>query len=105
MMEVSKAGFYSWRRRSESTHQREDRRPAVLVRESRERSRRTYGSPRVHAESWAPRKLVFFGPAGAPLRSPLHPVPPRGEVAASARRVRPPGYRDAWAGPAGGRLT
>jgi putative transposase len=47
---VSKAGFYAWRHRQESAHERDDRRLAVLVRESHERSRRTYGSPRVHAE-------------------------------------------------------
>jgi putative transposase len=49
-LDVSKAGFYAWRHRAESTHERDDRRLAVLVRESHERSRRTYGSPRVHAE-------------------------------------------------------
>jgi putative transposase len=49
-LEVSKAGFYAWRRRSESAHERDDRRLAVLVRESHDRSRRIYGSPRVHAE-------------------------------------------------------
>jgi transposase InsO family protein len=47
---VSRAGFYAWRRRPEPAHAREDRRLAVLVREAHERSRRTYGSPRVHAE-------------------------------------------------------
>jgi len=47
---VSRAGFYAWRRRPESKHAREDSRLAILVRESHERSRRTYGSPRVHAE-------------------------------------------------------
>ena len=49
-LDVSRAGFYAWRGRSESSHEREDRRLTVLVRESHERSRRTYGSPRVHAE-------------------------------------------------------
>jgi putative transposase len=49
-LEVSRAGFYAWKRRPESSHERDDRRLAVLVRESHERSRRTYGSPRVHAE-------------------------------------------------------
>jgi transposase InsO family protein len=49
-LEVSKAGFYAWRRRPESAHEREDRRLGVLVQEAHERSRRTYGSPRVHAE-------------------------------------------------------
>jgi transposase InsO family protein len=47
---VSRAGFYAWRGRPESTRAREDRRLTVMVREAHERSRRTYGSPRVHAE-------------------------------------------------------
>jgi transposase InsO family protein len=47
---VSRAGFYAWRGRPESMRAREDRRLTVMVREAHERSRRTYGSPRVHAE-------------------------------------------------------
>jgi transposase InsO family protein len=47
---VSRAGFYAWRRRPESKHARDDRRLVVKVRESFDRSRRTYGSPRVHAD-------------------------------------------------------
>ena len=47
---VSRAGYYAWRARGESRHARDDRRLAVLVREAHERSRRSYGSPRVHAE-------------------------------------------------------
>jgi len=47
---VSRAGYYAWRWRGEPRHAREDRRLAVLVREAHERSRGSYGSPRVHAE-------------------------------------------------------
>jgi len=47
---VSRPGFYAWRSRPESAHSRVDRRLAVLVRESHERSRNTYGSPRIHAD-------------------------------------------------------
>ena len=47
---VSRSGYYASVRRPESRHGREDRRLGVLVREAHERSRRTYGSPRVHAE-------------------------------------------------------
>jgi transposase InsO family protein len=47
---VSRSGYYAWRRRPESRRSREDRRLGVLVGEAHERSRRTYGSPRVHAE-------------------------------------------------------
>jgi putative transposase len=50
VLSISRAGFYAWRRRRPSEHAKEDQRLRVLVRESHERSRRTYGSPRVHAE-------------------------------------------------------
>jgi transposase InsO family protein len=47
---VSRSGFYAWQTRPESAHAVEDRRLAVLVRAAHERGRKTYGSPRVHAE-------------------------------------------------------
>jgi transposase InsO family protein len=49
-LRVSRAGFYAWRKRPESPHAVEDRRLRVLVRESHERSKKRYGSPRVHRE-------------------------------------------------------
>jgi len=49
-LEVSRAGFYASIGRAPSARAVEDRRLAVLVREAHERSRKTYGSPRVHAE-------------------------------------------------------
>ena len=49
-LEVSRAAFYAWVERPPSGHFLEDQRLAVLVREAFERSRRTYGCPRVHAE-------------------------------------------------------
>ena len=49
-LEVSRAGFYAWQRRPESERASEDRRLSVKVREAFERSRKTYGSPRVHRE-------------------------------------------------------
>src|SRR5262249_6047537 len=48
--EVPRSGFYAWQERPESAHAVEDRRLAVLVRAAHERGRKTYGSPRVHAE-------------------------------------------------------
>jgi transposase InsO family protein len=50
VLRVSRPGYYAWRRRPESSRSKTDRRLSVLVREAHERSRRTYGSPRVHAE-------------------------------------------------------
>jgi putative transposase len=47
---VSRSGFYAWLARPESAHSVADRRLGVLVRAAHERGRRTYGSPRVHAE-------------------------------------------------------
>jgi transposase InsO family protein len=49
-LRVSRQGFYAWRRRPPSKHATRDLRLAVLVREAHVNSRRTYGSPRVHAE-------------------------------------------------------
>jgi putative transposase len=47
---VSCSGFYSWRRRPQSERTRSDAQLAVQVTAVHERSRKTYGSPRVHAE-------------------------------------------------------
>lgn len=50
LLKVSRAGFYAWCGRPPSQHEVADRRLTILVREAHERSRRTYGSPRVHVE-------------------------------------------------------
>jgi putative transposase len=47
---VSVPGFYAWQSRGEGLHARRDRLLGVLIRSSYEASRRTYGSPRVHAD-------------------------------------------------------
>jgi len=48
-LEVSRSGFYTWLRRGESVRSRESRRLIRLIQEEHERSRHTYGSPRIHA--------------------------------------------------------
>ena len=47
---VSRSGFHAWRTRGLSSHQRRDEQLSVEVVAIHERSRKTYGSPRVHAE-------------------------------------------------------
>ena len=47
---VSKSGYYSWRSRPPSRRSREDETLTEMIREIHNRSRETYGSPRVHAE-------------------------------------------------------
>ena len=47
---VTPSGFYAWRQRPESTHEREDRRLKVLVQASFAESKQRYGSPRIHED-------------------------------------------------------
>jgi transposase InsO family protein len=49
-LQVTRSGFYAWRRRPESTHVETDRRLRVLIRASVDGSRGRSGSPRVHAD-------------------------------------------------------
>jgi len=45
---VSRSGFHAWRKRKRSERAVEDDRLKVLVHEAHAKSRRTYGSPRIH---------------------------------------------------------
>jgi len=47
---VSRSAYYAARERRPSLHAQKDARLKLLVREIHEKSRRTYGAPRVHAE-------------------------------------------------------
>lgn len=49
-LQVSTSGFYAWTRRAPSERATKDERLKVLIAESFARSRRTYGSPRVHVD-------------------------------------------------------
>ena len=51
MLGVSHSSYYAWRSRSPSKRSREDTTLTENIREIHRRSRQTYGSPRVHAES------------------------------------------------------
>jgi transposase InsO family protein len=50
VLEVSRAGYYAWRRRPESARSRQDRGLIVEVRAIHERTRKSYGSPRIAEE-------------------------------------------------------
>lgn len=47
-LEVSRSGFYDWRKRGPREHPSEEQRLRVEIRSIHRRSRRSYGSPRVH---------------------------------------------------------
>lgn len=49
ILEVSRGGFYAWLERGESERSRENRRLKELIRDEWNKSRGTYGSPRIHA--------------------------------------------------------
>ena len=49
VLQVSRPGFYAWCKRPESEHAKTSRELRVKIRAVHEKSRRTYGSPRVHA--------------------------------------------------------
>lgn len=50
LLEVSTSGYYDWRDRPLSSHARRDVELAALIHGVHERSHRTYGARRVHAE-------------------------------------------------------
>jgi transposase InsO family protein len=50
VLKVSTSGFYAWLRHVPSARDKKDERLKVLIGESFARSRRTYGSPRVHVD-------------------------------------------------------
>lgn len=58
VLEVSRSGFYAWKQREASARSRADALLLVEISAVHQRSRRTYGSPRVHADLRARGKRV-----------------------------------------------
>ena len=50
VLEISSSGYYAWLKRGESRRVREDRRLLVEIKAIHQENRKTYGSPRIHAE-------------------------------------------------------
>ena len=50
VLEVSTSGYYAWRKRPRSARARADAGLTLRIQTIHERSRATYGAPRVHAE-------------------------------------------------------
>ena len=50
MLGISRSGYYGWKMRAPSKRNRENAALSAKIREIHQRSRQTYGSPRVHAE-------------------------------------------------------
>lgn len=50
VLEVSTSGYYAWQKRSPSVRAQRDAELKACIRKIHERSRRTYGRPRIHAE-------------------------------------------------------
>jgi putative transposase len=50
VLEVSASGYYAWRKEPQSCRKRENLRLITHIRAVHEESRKTYGSPRIHAE-------------------------------------------------------
>ena len=49
-LDVSESGYYAWKERPASTHEREDARIAAEIQQIFQEYRQVYGSPRIHAE-------------------------------------------------------
>lgn len=49
VLEVSRSGYYDWKRRGESRRQRQGQELLVAIKAIHQKSRNTYGSPRVYA--------------------------------------------------------
>ncbi|PSR02837.1 MAG: hypothetical protein BRD47_02115 [Bacteroidetes bacterium QS_8_68_28] len=63
---VSTSGYYAWRKRGPSRRERKDEMLTEKIKAIHERSRGTYGAPRIHAELRAEGTRVGFGARGPP---------------------------------------
>ena len=50
VLDVARSGFYAWKERSASAREKKDAQLAVKIAAAHARSRKAYGSPRIHAD-------------------------------------------------------
>jgi hypothetical protein len=67
VLKVSASGFYAWLKSTPSARDQKDERLKVLIGESFAKSRKTYGSPRVHA--CRPRRRARRPQSGDPAHA------------------------------------
>lgn len=89
VLELSRSGYYAWRTRLPSARARQDKALQERIRAIHQKSRRRYGSPRIHAELQAQgvrcgRKRVsrLMRAAGLRAKSVRRHVRPRSEASA-----------------------
>jgi putative transposase len=84
VMQVAMSGYYAWVHRPESARAKADHLLRAKVRVSHATSRRTYGSPRVHADLQAEGFIVSRNKVARLMREEGH------RDAAGSRSARPP---------------
>jgi hypothetical protein len=72
---VTRSGFYAWKKRPKPARAKNDAQLAVKVVAAHQRSRRTYGSPRVHRELRAQGVRVAKKRVERLMRGNRHPRP------------------------------
>ena len=83
---VTAAGYYAWRARPQSKRSIEDNHLRLLIAEAHERSRCTYGAPRIHAELRMAHNVFVSKKRVARLMSEM-------DLAGISRRRRPGGAK------------
>jgi len=82
VLKVSRSGYYAWKRRSPSQRERANETLLAEIRAVHQLSRRTYGSPRIHA--WLRHKGSFCGRNRVARLMKMHQI-----VARKAHRWHP----------------
>jgi putative transposase len=101
LFEVSPSGYYDWqkRRESPSPHEEKNQELRQKIKTIHQRSRQTYGSPRVQADlrkegcRHGRNRIARLMKRGRPVRPPQRPLPRENnrQQPRPAHRAQPPG--------------